>query len=357
MDKIEFAKPYFGQAEYDSVAAALQRPILTNGVNVAAFESLFEAFVGGGKAAAVSNCASALWLSLADISPGDEVICPALTHVSTAHAIELRGGTPVFVDCDTTGNIDMDQAMEAITAKTRAMMVVHFMGLPVDFGGSLDILRNKGIRVVEDCALALGAYWRGKHVGLNGDAGCFSFYPCKHITTGEGGMVLTTSMPEADRVKKNRQFGQNLYNRDVTTLGMNMRMTEMQAALGCAQMKRLKRILDIRERNYTILMNGLREKVEVVDHSNGSHYAFCFFVPVGMSRNDMRRNLAFRGVGNSVYYEFSVPRLKYYKRKYRPDEFPVAREFSEYSLCLPVGPHVSQEEAHKMVDIVTELIG
>ena len=357
MEKIEFAKPYFGQSEYNSVLASLQRPDLTNSRDVATFESLFESFVGGGKAVAVSNCAAALWISMMDMKPGDEVICPALTHVSTVHAIELHGATPVFVDSDRSGNIDMDKVMAVVTPRTKALAVVHFLGVPVEFGTRLETLKNKGIRIVEDCALALGAFWRGKHVGLSGDVGCFSFYPCKHITTGEGGMLLTTSLPEAERAKKARHFGQNLATRDVKMLGLNLRMTEMQGALGCSQIHRIRKILDIRERNYNILRDRLKDKVEIVDHSNGSYYAFCFFCPIGMSRNTLRRELVARGIGTSVYYEIPVPKLKYYRKKYKTGEFLIAEEFSEHSVCLPVGPHISQEDAHRIADTVLGITG
>lgn len=207
---VKFGKPIIGQEEMDAVMEVLSGDILVHGPKAHEFEEHFAAFTGANHAISVSSCTAALHLSyfVLGIGKGDEVIVPAQSHVATAHAVELTGAKPVFVDAEpSTGNIDIDRIEANITPATKAISLVHFLGMPVDMDRIMKIATSRNLRVVEDCALAIGTYFKGKHAGLFGDTGCFSFYPVKHFTTAEGGMILTKTPEHAHKFGRQKAFG------------------------------------------------------------------------------------------------------------------------------------------------------
>src|SRR5207302_1642699 len=210
MREIHFGRPTIGDAERAAVMEVLKGPILVHGPRAVAFEKDFAAWTGAPHAVSTSSCTAALHLVYfyLGLGSGDEVIVPAQTHAATAHAVELTGATPVFVDAERrTGNIDIAQIEAALTPRTRAISVVHYLGLPVDMDRVTAIARKRDLFVVEDCALSLGSRYRGIHTGLLGDVGCFSFYPVKHITTAEGGMITTTRPEVAAKIARQKAFG------------------------------------------------------------------------------------------------------------------------------------------------------
>ena len=362
--EIPFGRPWFSERERAAVQHVLEGHILTHGAEGKAFEAEFASFVGdGAHCLSVSSCMAALHLSYLHlgIGPGDEVIVPAQTHTATAHAVEWTGAAPVFVDCDSaTGNVTASAIAAALTPRTRAISVVHFVGIPCDMPPIVALARDRGIAVVEDCAIALGARRGGTHVGLFGDAGCFSFYPVKHITTGEGGMFLTRSATVAERVAKLRAFGVDRTHTertvpgiyDVPVLGLNYRMSEMQAALGRAQLTRIDQNLKRRRANFVALRTRLAELpgVRVIDAPEdgamNSHYCLVAILEgeLGERRTEVVARLNEAGVGTSVYYPQPVPRMTYYRRKYGYDasRFPHAAGISDRSIALPVGPHLDE---------------
>src|SRR5919112_4756843 len=183
---IPFGKPLLGDAERQAAADVLSGTTLTHGPRVKAFEAAFADFTQAPHAVATATCMASLHLAYLTlgIGPGDEVLVPAQTHVAMAHAVEICGAKPVFVDAEPrTGAVDLDLMEDLVTERTRAISVVHYLGLPVDMERVLALARPHDLFVVEDCAIALGATYRDVHVGLHGDIGCFSFYPVKHITT------------------------------------------------------------------------------------------------------------------------------------------------------------------------------
>src|SRR5262245_44246089 len=199
-----------GDAERQAAMSVLMGHQLVHGPVAKQFEAEFTRYVGGGAATTVSSCTAALHLAYFHfgIGAGDEVIVPAQTHVATAHAVEFTGATPVFVDADpATGNIAIDEIESCITERTRAICVVHYLGLPVDMDRVNTIAKRHNLFVVEDCALAVGSYYKGVHAGLLGDVGCFSFYPVKHITTGEGGMMISREKEVIQRAERQKAFG------------------------------------------------------------------------------------------------------------------------------------------------------
>lgn len=309
------------------------------------------------------------------LGQGDEVIVPAQTHTATAHAVEYVGATPVFVDAEpVTGNVDLDQVEAAITERTRAISVVHYLGMPVDMRRLKSIADKHGLPVIEDAALAIGSYVDGVHAGLLGDLGCFSFYPVKHMTTAEGGMVLTAHPEIAERIRRQKAFGldRTVVERaepgvyDVTQLGFNYRMNELQAALGIEQIKRLGGFLDARHRNYWRLEAGLKDIAELDllqsshDGLESSHYCLSVLLagPAEGRRSEIVQALKAQGVGSSVYYPGPVPALAYYRDKYglKAEDFPNACRISRQSIALPVGPHLNENDMDRITEAMKRAI-
>ena len=202
-----------------------------------------------------------------NIKKDDEVILPAQTHVATAHAIEAVGARPIFVDTDnTTGNIDIKKIEKAISKKTKVITVVHFVGIPVDMVSVCKIAKKYNLLVLEDCALSLGSKIKNIHTGLWGDAGVFSFYPVKHMTTGEGGMIISKNDKIKKKLIKLKSLGinKNFLDRktpglyDCDSFGLNLRMSEINSAIGKVQIRKIKPILKTREKNFRYLCAKLK---------------------------------------------------------------------------------------------------
>ena len=375
---IPFGRPIIGDEEREAVMEVLSGPTLTHGPQVQQFESAFAEFTKAPHAVATSSCTAALHLAymFLDLGPGDEVIMPAQTHIATAHTVELCGARCVFVDSEAdTGNLDLDQLEQAVTSRTRAICVVHYLGLPVDMQRVLTIAQRRNLLVVEDCALAIGATVDDIHVGLHGDVGCFSFYPVKHITTAEGGMLITRRDDVAAAAATQRAFGidRNIVSDrpspgeyDVTHLGNNYRMNELGAAIGLVQMSRLPQFLAERRANYETLAAGLTsiEGIQLLQSSHGrfrsSYYGLALVLcdPLANKRSQIMTSLKHRGVGLSVYYPRPVPHMSYYRQRYgfADNSFPVASRLSAASITLPVGPHLVREDVQYIVASVKDAI-
>lgn len=369
---IPFGRPWITDRDRQAVMEVLQGHILTHGPQCKSFEDEFAALMGeGANCVSMSSCMAALHMAYfyMGIGPGDEVIVPAMTHAATAHAVELVHARPVFVDCKlATGNIDCAQIESRITPKTKALSLVHFLGVPCDMDEILAIAERHDLKVVEDCALAVGARYRGRHVGLFGDAGCFSFYPVKHITTGEGGMFVSRHKDVAQTVARQRAFGTDRSHTeraipgmyDVVALGLNYRMSEMQAAFGRQQVAKIDEILERRLTNFTKLKSSLSdiENISILDSVDpsavSSHY--CLSVVLHESLKERRTQIVASlneaGVGTSIYYPHPVPRLSYYKNKYGYDEadYPNAATISDCSIALPVGPHITASDVEYVAE-------
>jgi dTDP-4-amino-4,6-dideoxygalactose transaminase len=377
MREIPFGKPILGEEEKLAIEAVLDSGMLVHGSRITDFEAAFCGFTGAPYAVGVSSCTAALHLAYfhLGVGAGDEVIVPAQTHTATAHSVELAGARPVFVDAEpTTGNMDLDKLESAITHRTKAISVVHYLGLPVDMDRVMAIAAKRGLFVVEDCALALGAFYKGAHAGLRGDVGCFSFYPAKHITTAEGGMLITRHADVAKSVRSKRAFGMDkhvgerkipgIY--DVEGLGFNYRMSEIHAAIGIEQMKKFPAMLAKRAEHHRLLSDGLGKLEEVQLFSSGdadhrSSYYCHSAILKGESarrRDAILEGLKARGIGCSVYYPSPVPRMGYYRRKYgyKDGDYPVAARISDSSIALPVGPHLQPGDIGIIVDALKETI-
>ncbi len=375
---IPFGRPWITDEDRQAVLKVLDGPILVHGPESKAFEAEFAEFLGeGANCVSVSSGMAALHLACMHFGfgPGDEVIVPAQTHTATANAVELTGAKPVFVDCDpATGNVTREQISKAITPRTKGVIVVHFVGIPCDMPEIVALAGQYGLKVIEDCAVALGARWGGKHVGLFGDAGCFSFYPVKHITTGEGGMFVSRHREVAEAVATFRAHGvdrahgerkiSGMY--DVKSVGMNYRLAEIPSALGRRQLLRLDEILARRRENFQLLKRGLAEipGLRVIDatspEAQQSFYCLSAVLAgeLGRRRDEIVQKLNGAGIGTSIYYPQPVPRMSYYRNKYGYDSemFEAAAEISDQSIALPVGPHVSQDDVRYIIETFNHLI-
>jgi len=362
---IPFAKPILDENEKDMVSKVLSGHILTHGPNNEKFELNFAKLIGVKYAISTSSCTAAMQLCLMakDIAGGDEVIVPAMTHVATAHAVELLGAKPVFVDVDkNTGNIDPDKIRENINKNTRAIIPVHYLGLTCDMDRINSIADEYGIFVIEDCALAIGGSFKKKAAGSFGLAGCFSFYPSKHITTLEGGMIVTDDKNLKEKVKKLRSFGysKDLRERkepgvyDIEVLGHNFRMSEVNAAIGLCQLKKLPTFMKKRYENAKALVETLKSCKHVTyfplseEQSNSGYYCVNFNIKkgLGLKRSEVITKLSNVNIGSSVHYPVALPYSKYYKNRYRPSKglFPVSQKIAENTVSIPCGPHVSKDE-------------
>ena len=371
---IPFGKPLIGSEEKAAVLEVLEGPILVHGPKATQFEAAFAEYTKAPYAVSVSSCTAGMHLIYftLGLGPGDEVIVPAQTHVATAHAVELTGAKAVFVDVDSvTGNIDIDQIEAAISPRTKAIAVVHYLGVPVDMLRVSAVAKKHGLFLLEDCALAPGTWLDGIHAGLHGDAGVFSFYPVKHLTTAEGGMIILKDGELAARLRHLKAFGVNrthgerkipgMY--DAVALGFNYRMSELHAAIGVEQMKKLPTFLQQRRKNHECLEAGVKEVPGVtvlpqpVDELFcSSHYCLGMMLDEGFAdkRPALMEALGEKGVGTSIYYPQPVPRMTYYREKYGYEEnrYVNAAAISDRIVALPVGPHLGLAE----MDYITESI-
>jgi perosamine synthetase len=363
---IPFGRPLIDDAERDAVMRVLSGTTLVHGPVTHEFEAAFAMRAGAKHAVSLSSCTAGLHLALftRGIGPGDEVIVPAMTHVATAHAVEFTGARPVFVDVlPESGNIDCDAMAAAMTSATKAVMVVHYLGLPCDMDRIMPVAARQEALVVEDCALAIDATYGEAKAGTLGHVGCFSFYPVKHMTTIEGGMVTTNDDGIAALIANRRAFG---YDRmvgerakpgvyDVGGLGYNYRMNEVEAAVGLAQLAKLDDFQRARARNYRLLAAELAEIDEVTvfapvqGKSRSSHYCLNAVLPRdgSINRDSVVEALKAEGIGTSLHYPSAVPLFSYYADKYGfcRGQFPVAEWLAAQTISLPVGPHVNAEDA------------
>lgn len=376
--KIPFGRPWIDEEERRAVQEVLRGDILTHGPQCRQFETEFGHYIGGGAhCLSVSSCMGALHLAYLQmkIGHGDEVIVPAQTHVATVHAVEMVGAKPIFCDCDPrTGNVDTSILEGLINSRTKAISLVHFIGIPCDMDQIMSIAKRHNLKVIEDCAVALGARYRGKHVGLFGDVGCFSFYPVKHITTAEGGMLITRHREVAQDVALLRGFGVDRTHSersmpgmyDVTMLGLNYRMSELQAALGCVQLRRLNDILGYRRSNFDVLKQllSVRTDLRILDATDNlapnSNYCMSVVLlgSLGPRRDEIAARLNAAGVGTSIYYPGPVPMMTYYKDKYgcNAGKYPNAVEISARSIALPVGPHLRIDDMRYIAETFIQVI-
>ncbi len=389
MTRIPIARPLFGEEEIAAVAEPLRNGWVVQGPKVAEFEQRFAAFTDARHAVAASNCTTALHMAVAalGLKPGDEVIVPAFTWVSTANVVEYMGATPVFCDIALdTFNIDVARIEARITPKTVGILPVHLFGLCADLDPILDTARRHDLWVVEDAACAFGAWYRGRHAGTFGDAGCFSFHPRKSITTGEGGMLTTANDDLAKKARSLRDHGASRSDlarhhaasafllADYDDVGYNYRMTDLQAAVGCVQMDRAQSILETRTaraRVYDIALRGLdwlRTPVVPEGYVHGYQAYVCLFQPetltlANLASIEQQRNAVMTALENEGIATrqgtHAAALTGFYRRKYgiEPQHFPNAAIAERATLTLPLFPQMTDDEQMEVCERLRRSMG
>jgi dTDP-4-amino-4,6-dideoxygalactose transaminase len=334
------------------------------GPAVERFEAHFAAFLGARHCIGLNNGTSALHMALlaCGIGPGNEVITTPATWISTSWAISYVGARPIFVDVDpVTYTLDPEQVERAITRRTRALLPVHLYGQSADLDRLTAIAEAHGLALIEDAAQAHGAYWAGRRVGTLGRAGCFSFYPGKNLGAfGEGGCVVTNDEEVARRIRRLRDHAQESRHHHVE-IGYNTRMEGIQAAVLDAKLPHLDAWNAARDRNarrYLELLDGVRGlTLPTVPRPEG-HVWHLFVVLVhGKDRDQLRQELAERGIATGVHYPTPVPfQPAYAHLGYRRGDFPVAEELMERCLSLPLYPELTDEQTSYVAEVMREIV-
>ncbi len=357
---IPIAKPIISDEEVEEVVKVLRSGFIAQGPRVAEFEENFAEYVGVKHAVASSSGTTALHLALlaTDIGPGDEVITTPFSFAATGNSILYVGAKPVFVDIDKkTYNIDPSKIEEAITENTKAIMPVHLYGQPADMDPINKTANNHGLTVIEDSAQAHGATYNGKKTGSLGDMGCFSFYPTKNMTTSEGGIITTDNAEMAEKARILRAHGESERYIHVV-LGYNFRMTDIAAAIGIVQLKKLEKFNKKRIENAKYLtenideINGINSPYVA---SNVKHVFHQFTVRVEESNRDkLMEFLKSRGIGTGIHYPKPIYKQKIYQERGFNVFCPESETASSEVLSLPVHPSLEKFELEEIVSALKE---
>jgi perosamine synthetase len=374
---IPISLPVTGEEEWQAVKEPLMSGWLTSGPKVREFEKLFAERHNVKHAIAVTSATTALHLSLValDITHGDEVIVPAFTWVSTANVVLYQGAKVVFCDIDpSTFNIDCNDLKKKITVNTKAIMAVHLFGLCAD----MDAIRQTapGIPIIEDAACAAGAAYKGVPAGGLGDLGCFSFHPRKSITTGEGGMVTTNNDELAEKINMLRNHGASISEEqrhhgpkpyilpNFNLMGFNYRMTDLQGAVGCVQVKKLDGFINERSKWAKFYKEQLSDLdwLQLPEFMSYYHHGWQSFVTMideskaPHSRNEIMEILQEKGISTRPGTH-AVHMLNYYKILYsiNPEDFPGAQIANDYSMSIPLHNRMEKEDFEYVVNALIDL--
>ncbi len=355
---VNIAKPLLDEQEILEVTRVINSGMLASGPETSKFEIEFADFVGSKYACAVNNGTSAICLALSamGISPGDEVITTPMTFVATANSILSCGAIPVFADVEeSTFNLSPSAVEDAITEKTKAILPVHLYGLPADMESLRSIAEVNDIALIGDAAQAHGAKLGEKMVGTLGDVECFSFYPTKNMTTGEGGMLTTNQEEIFQRIVSIRNHGR--INNEMGTyehegFGLNLRTTDIASAIGRVQLKKLPSFNSVRERNAKLLTSLLSEidDVELPSELPNSTHAWHQYTIRVKDRMSLREYLASNGIGSGIYYPRLIqdyPHLNKFK-----SSCPIAERIVSEVISLPVHAGLSEEDVVSVADCI-----
>ena len=352
---IPAAKPLVGDEERAAVDRVLKSGMLAQGPEVAAFEEEFSKYVGGYKCVAVNSGTSGLHMAMvaAGIKAGDEVIVPSFTFAATANSVALAGGTPVFVDIDPrTFNIDPAAIEAAITPKTKAIQPVHLYGQPAQMDKIMQIAKQHNLLVLEDAAQAHLATFNGQYVGSFGLGATFSFYPTKNMTSGEGGIISCATDEFARMCKLLRNQGmEKRYENEV--VGFNTRMTDIHAAIGREQLKKIEGWTKTRQENAKFLNENLKGVVTPYLIPGATHVYHQYTIRVvGHDRDKFAEEMTKRGVGSGVYYPIPVHQLPSFKLKF---DLPNTTAACKEVLSIPVHPALSHSDLETVVEVINSI--
>jgi dTDP-4-amino-4,6-dideoxygalactose transaminase len=375
--KIPVAKPYLGKEEAQLAYDTILTNWVTQGPRVQELEEKFAAYVGSKYAVALSNCTTALHLSMivAGIKEGDEVICPSMSYIATANSIKYVGAVPVFAEIiSETYNLDPAHTEKLITPKTKAILVVHQIGLPADIDAFKAICQKHNLVLIEDAACAAGSAYKGNKIGSHSDLVCFSFHPRKVITTGDGGMITTNNEAWYNRLKLLRQHGMSVNDRvrhnsttviieDHLEVGYNYRLTDIQAAVGIKQLERLDWLIaerkKIAERYQQAFKNiaGVRLPVEPDGYdTNWQSYVLYLTKDCKVKRNAIMQELLDKGISTRRGV-MTAHRESAYKEHVLRAPLPVSEDASDNSIVLPLYVPMSDEEIQYVIDNILAVFG
>jgi len=377
---IPFHKPYITEDEVSGVLDSLRSGWITMGPKTMEFEKRFGEYIGARNAVSMNSCTACLHLALKmiDLQEGDEVIVPTITFTATAEVIAYFRAVPVLVDVDEeTCNIDVTKIEEKITSRTKAIIAVHFAGQPCDMDEISDIADRHHLFVIEDAAHAVPAWYKGRAIGTIGDATCFSFYATKTLATGEGGMVTTGNDEWAERMRILRLHGiskdawkrytkEGSWYYEVIDAGYKYNMTDIQAALGLAQLSKVewmcKRRSEIAEK-YTESFQEYHEisLPAVKPDRKSAWHLYTLRLDPGLfsgGRDRFIEELKGRGVSTSVHF-IPLYRHPYYRNTYGydPGDFPISEKIFERTVSLPLYPGMADEEIAWVTRSVADVIG
>lgn len=367
---IPIAKPYLtaeeAQAAYDTILTGW----ITQGPRVAEFEEKFAAYTGAKYAVAVSNCTTALHLSMivAGIGAGDEVICPSMSYIATANSIKYVGAKPVFAEIDPANyNLDVTDVEKKITSKTKAILLVHQIGMPADIDAFKELAAKHNLKLIEDAACAAGSSYKGAKIGSHSELVCFSLHPRKVISTGDGGFIATNREDYYQRMKLLRQHGMSVNDRvrhessklifeDHVEVGYNYRMTDIQASVGIKQLEKLDWI--VAERRKIALRYN--EAFKDIDHiqlpveekgyfSNYQSYSIYLKDDCPVSRNEIMQKLLDAGV-SSRRGIMTTHRETAYRTEYAGVSLPVSEKSCDRSIILPLYVPMSNDDIEKVIE-------
>jgi dTDP-4-amino-4,6-dideoxygalactose transaminase len=376
---LPFSRPTIDQATIDEVVSCLRSGWITTGPRVKQFEDDLKAYCSAPHALALSSATAGLHLVLQalELKPGDEVITTPMTFAATLNTIVLTGGTPVLVDVEPgTYNMDVRQIEKKITKRTRAIMPVHFAGLPVDLDPLYELAKRHGLRVIEDAAHAIGTEYKGRRIGSFGDIQVFSFHPNKNMTTGEGGCVVTRDEKMAgdvallrfhgmDREAWNRFGKKGSQHYEIIAPGFKYNMMDMQAALGLHQLKQLDGFIRRRTElalRYRKLLAGWPQLSLPAAPSYAHLHAWHLYTPLiepdaaGMDRDAFMAGMKERNIGTGLHYR-AVHLYPYYREQYgfKPGDFPVAETVSDRIVSLPLFPLMTDADQDRVVAAMEDL--
>ena len=366
--KVPFFVPWITNKDKNSVIKALNQRWLTNGPHLKRFENKIQKFVGTKYAIGVGSATHALHLSMRalDVSQNDEVIVPTFTFAATANCVTFCGGKPILVDVDLkTFNILPRVIERKITKKTKAIIVVHYGGQACDMEEIVSIAKKHGIFVVEDCAHALGSTYQKKKCGNIGQTGCFSFYPTKIITTGEGGLVATNKSDIFKKISILKNQGMNIlptkreqkaqWKYDVVDLGYNYRLDEIRSALGLSQMSRISEINNRRIKialKYDSLISKIKGIIIPFHKKNRNHIYHLYTIQIEknyhLTRDMLFKKLHEKGIGSSVQY-YPLHLMSYNKNMYKKRDFPNANVLKNKVISLPIFPTMTSKQIEYVV--------
>jgi perosamine synthetase len=373
---IPVARPFVGEQEEQAVLEVLRSGWLSQGQRVADFENRFAEYVGAKHAVAVSSCTTGLHLAMvaAGIGAGDEVLCPSLSFIATANSIRYVGATPVFVDVDpVTFNLDPNRVEEAITPRTRAILVVHQIGMPAALSEILEIGRRRNLIVIEDAACASGSAYQGRKIGLpHSFMACFSFHPRKVLTTGEGGMVTTADENVASRLRRLRQHAMTTsdlarhQSKSVMTeaydeVGFNYRMTDVQAAIGLVQLSRLDGFLERRRALAARYSEELKNvgwlilpSEPVGCRTNFQSYLARVEPDAPLSRDALMQRLLERGISTRRGIMCSHRELPYHDEKWSR-KLKQSEAVTDHGMILPLFHQMTEQDQTHVIACIREI--